>query len=234
MGSTAFTAEPTRPRALACLASPRRGLRWRASPCRAERGLARQWELELSTFLSAGFRISDIGILDTYTPGVHFSGVVPVGGGRRHARRGRRKRGIDPPPCPRMRRIPRYVRARRAFGQRCGIAFGGAFGLIQFRRRHGSTVRGWSRRDHDPLDPALCGSRSGVTRSSGSLIVDQLDRLDRRERPFAQWARGGQRRRSSDDRMTCRMVAGSWSSKSSWVIRGRRAGTMGAGGSDST
>jgi hypothetical protein len=28
------------------------------------------------------------------------------------------------------------------------------------------------------------GPRSGITRSSGSLIVDQLDRLDRRERPL--------------------------------------------------
>lgn len=78
-----------------------------------------------------------------------------------------------------LARLDIDVPAIRVWGDE--YRFGGAFGLIQFRRRHGSTGRGWSRRDRDPLDPDPCGSRSGITRSSGSLIVDRMDLLDRRE-----------------------------------------------------
>src|SRR5213078_4739459 len=82
----------------------------------------------------------------------------------------------------------------------------------------------------------------GVNRSAGAWRARWRDARGGAMREVARCARwrdargGDQRRRSRDDRMRWWMVAGSWSSKSSWVTRGRRGGVgmMGAGGSDRT
>src|ERR1041384_4360134 len=92
---------------------------------------------------------------------------------------------------------------------------------------------GIARRD---VAPARSGSLSGGSPFVWILMMDRLDGLDGLDQSGGgRDARGGgQRRRSRDDRMMCWIVAGSWSSKSSWVTRGRRAGRIGAGGSERT